>query len=462
MIRAIVMSLALSGASVLSSAPGPLTLEGVLESVDAHHPKLDSEARLRDAAEAKQQGARGNWDPKLSVYGKWVPLGYYRTGQVDTVVRQSTPLWGVGVFAGYRLGQGDFAVYKGEYETGNLGELRAGLDVPIFRDGPIDEGRADIQRSEHLLDAAECSVAATRLGLRRDAATAYWKWAAAGRKVDIQGTLLATAEARDLAIRERVRQGSAPDILVVDNERLILDRRAKLIAARRSFNERAVDLSLYLRDEDKTPVVAPEGQLPPLSSQLERPVLPPESYDLSRAIVTRPELCEILGERSAAEVDLRLAKNRVAPELRVSGYVARDLGDTPTELAPTELVTGVTLSMPLALRKARGELRAARAKLASVDAKLRGLQDKIGAQVRRARVDLIAAFEQLQIATRQAQVARQLADAEREKLDEGASDLVILNIRELAAADAENLEVEAILRYRIAEADYRQALGDLG
>ena len=165
--------------------------------------------------------------------------------------------------------------------------------------------------------------------------------------------------------------------------------------------------------------------------------------------------------RAAAKVDLRLAKNRVAPEARVSAYLAKDLGDAPPELAPTEFVATATLSMPLALRKARGELRAARAQLASLDAKLRGLQDRIAAEVRLARVDLIAAHDQLELASQQLAVARKLVDAEREKLDQGASDLVFLNIREIASADAARLEVEAILRFHVAHADYLAALGQV-
>ena len=55
------------------------------------------------------------------------------------------------------------------------------------------------------------------------------------------------------------------------------------------------------------------------------------------------------------------------------------------------------------------------------------------------------------------ELARQLQDAETERLKQGATDLLALQIREQAAFDAQVFEVEAQAEYFRAQANYRAA-----
>lgn len=435
-----------------------LTLGQVLASVDETHPSLEEADRTIDSARGKRFAARGVWDPSLQIASRFAPVGYYENGQVDAVIKQATPVWGIGAFAGYRLGWGAYPVYKGDLETRAGGEIRAGIDVPIWRDGPIDARRAGIKRTRALADAADCDRDATRLKTRKEAANAYWRWVATGLEVRIQRDLLAVAEARDDALREQVAEGSIPAITVLDNERLVLDRESKLVSARQDFRQAMLNLSLYLRNDDQQTVRAAETEvpsaIPPVAVDL-----PDEDADVEDAAQRRPEICVLQFQRRAADVEVKLKKNQRAPSLNVQAFVSRDLGPGPVDLGPTQLGVGLTFEMPLALRKARGEYRSAKAEARKIDARARGVRDLIGADVRRARVDLAAADRQVELATRQVQVALDLADAERERFREGASDLVIVNLRELAAADAARLEVEARAAHQKARADYLAATG---
>ena len=121
---------------------------------------------------------------------------------------------------------------------------------------------------------------------------------------------------------------------------------------------------------------------------------------------------------------------------------------------------GVQISVDLAQRKARGAYRAAQAERRAVDARLRAQRDAIQAEVRRARADLDAAAQKVALARSQVEVAQQLAEAERERFRNGASDLVVVNLRETAAAEAARFEVEARAAHQIAWAAYRTARGD--
>lgn len=449
-----------AGSSAVRAAE-PLELQDVLESVEATHPTLESATRDVDEADGLALSARGGFDPTLTIRGRYNPVGYYGNGQVDTMVRQPTPAWGIGVYAGYRLGLGSYPVYKGELQTLSGGELRAGVDVPVWKDGPIDDRRAKIKKSEHALSGARASRDATSLQLAGQAASAYWSWVAAGRRLIIARNLLAIAERRDAGLNEQAVAGAIERIKVVDNRRLVLDRMAKVVEAERAFESAALALSLYYRTGDNEPIRPGEARVPTALPEPVRPDVPSIDTEVAEAVRRRPDVEALSAKRRASDVDVRLAKNQRAPGVNLQGFVAKDFGAGPPELAPVELGVGVVVEMPLPLRKARGDLRAAKAGRASVDAKLRGLHDKIGAEVRTAYVALQAAEQSVLLAREQVSVAQQLAEAERTRFSEGLSDLVIVNLRELAAAEAATQEVDALADYHRAHAQFLVSTGRL-
>ncbi len=440
-------------------AEEPLRLSEVLEAVDRTHPKLEGARQKVEAADGKALAARGGFDPKLSLKTKWAPVGYYDTTQIDASIQQATPVWGASVYAGYRFGWGNFPVYKGDLQTRNAGELRAGIDVPIWKGGPIDPRRAKIAQTKAKLRGAGAGVDTARLKLQREAAEAYWAWVAAGRNVAIAEELLELARARQKALDAQVEAGAVEAIKSVDNLRLVLSREAKVVSAERKFSKAAIELSLFLRNDDLEPVRATRKRVPVAFPEPRAVSTDELETDVGDAVERRPEMAEIAAEREAAKVEVRLAKNQRAPDVSVQSYVARDFGDGKADLRPTEWGIGFIFSVPIPLRKARGELKAARAELSGVDAKTRGLRDKVGAEVRKAHVDLMAALRTWRLAEEQVEAAAKLADAERTRFTEGASDLVVVNLRELALADAQTSAVSALADYHRAHADYRVASG---
>lgn len=463
MIRSTLLPLVLASALLCSPAQAHaadvLRLEEVLDAAMRSHPTLEQSQRKRDSAEGKALSARGGFDPKLAVKGKWVPVGYYETAQLDASIEQATPVWGASVYAGYRFGWGNFPVYKGDLQTREYGELRAGLDVPIWKGGPIDPRRAKIATTKANIRGAEARIDATALQLQREAADAYWTWVAAGQQLDISEGLLELARARQKAVDAQADAGAIEVIKKVDNQRLVLSREAKVVAARQKLDKAAIELSLYYRDVEQRPVRPTEDQVPPAMPE---PAVPSASLlrtGINTALERRPELAVLDADRDAAEVEVRLAKNQRNPDASVQTFVAKDFGPGPYELSPVEFGVGFVLSIPIPLRKARGELQSARADLAGLQAKVRGTRDKVEADVRKAHVALVAAHRSWDLARRQADAADTLADAERRRFREGATDLVVVNLRELAVADALTALVDASADFQRAEADFKVAAG---
>ena len=113
-----------------------LQLSEAIESVRRSHQLIIAALADKRAAEGELQAARGGFDPVLKTRGDITPIGAYPNGRFEIGVEQPTPLWGAQLFAGYRVSVGDFPDYDGKLVTNQYGEARAGLMVPLLRNGP--------------------------------------------------------------------------------------------------------------------------------------------------------------------------------------------------------------------------------------------------------------------------------------------------------------------------------------
>jgi outer membrane protein TolC len=123
-----------------------------------------------------------------------------------------------------------------------------------------------------------------------------------------------------------------------------------------------------------------------------------------------------------------------------------------------EMEAGAVFEVPLQRSEARGKLQTAQGKLAQISAKRRFTEQKIEAEVQAARTALAAEFAALQQARESYSLAVQMEEAERKKFDQGDSDLLLVNLREEAAADAQNFVVDASANYFIAVAQLHAAI----
>ena len=431
-----------------SEALAPLSLEEVLGSTREHHPRVDAAQRGVDAAEAEVLSAEGGFDPLVRARGLAIPFSYYPHERLEAAIEQPTPLWGLRLFAGYRLGQGDFPVYYGQYETLSGGELHAGLALPLWRDGAIDKRRAGLSQARLRQRIAAFELAGERLGVQRQAAYHYWDWVAAGRQLSIATAQHALAVARREQLARRVAAGDIPRIEHTENERVLLARDADRVAARRALEQAALKLSLYLRDARGEPQIVSSARLPDGLPIPEAALEAGLEEWLEQALHRRPELRGLELRREVLQVDAELARNQAAPAVDLGLRVARDVGQGPANLRPTELQASLTLDIPLFAREARGQRRAAEARQAAVDARARLARDEIVTEVRDTLSALRAAYERVGLAQSAAEVARQLARAEYIRFEHGDTSLLVVNQREQAAVEAELVEVKALVEYQ--------------
>ncbi len=437
-----------------------VSLDDVIDSVWQHFPLVRAAFASRQIASGAALSAMGAFDNKVKAESRSGPLGFYKTYRHGLGLERST-VWGGNVFAGYRIGRGNFQPWYLERETNRGGEFKAGVVVPLSQNRRIDARRAELWRARIVRNRVEPEIQAELIAFLREAAFVYWQWVAAAENFRIAESLLDIARQRNAGLRRQVETGDRAEIEVTDNDRLIVSREAALIDVQRKQQQAEVKLSLFLRNPDGSPRlagVAPQQISFPEIGQLR---LRPLQQDVALAVRNRPETAVLDMTAEQLNVELAQAQNLSLPEVNGALTGSQDVG-APTsakrDKSPFELEAALTLSMPIERRKAVGRARSIRGKLAQVTAKRQFVADKISADVQSARAALTAAHRRVQKATESVQLARRMRAAEQRAFDLGNSTLLNLNLREQQAADAAKTLVDAQLEYYVAQADYTAAL----
>eukprot|EP00913_Durusdinium_trenchii_P028449 g26677.t1 len=442
------------------ASPRALQLDDVIGSIRESYPLLESAFLSRNVAAGEQLSASGFFDLKLKAASESGPLGFYQTYRHGIGVDQ--PLYGGGnVFAGYRVGRGDFQPWYLERQTNDGGEFKMGLQVPLMQNRDIDERRAALWRTTFGRQRVEPEIQAQLIEFIFFGSIAYWEWVAAGQRVEINAGLLKLATERQAGINNRIKKGDLARIAATDNQRLIVSRQAKLTDSRRKLRQSAVKLSLFVRNADGTPMIPSDALLPKSFPQSQAVDDNEMQSDVNRALANRPELQILDLLTRQLEVDLAQAGNLTRPALDAVVAGSQDVGKPTSkkrDKSPFELEAGLYLTVPVQRRKARGKIQSLEAKVAQIAVKRRFTRDKITTDVQTAYAALTASYRQIIQARQALELARTMEDAERRKFAAGASDLLVVNLRESQTASAAADLVDALLQYFQARAAYRASL----
>jgi outer membrane protein TolC len=298
---------------------------------------------------------------------------------------------------------------------------------------------------------------AVKLDVLQSAYVAYARWLMAARLHDAYVQLLELAEVRGTALATQVASGAVAEILQVENDQAILQRRALVVDAQRQLDLAAQQLSLYLRDDNgdlQQPVYSPTLELPPEDTTL---MLQPVPQLVDAVLARRPEIRQLELAREEARLDERMALNSMQPKLDLEYYASRDIGRGPANLLGTDNVAKLSFSVPLRTRTASGKAAAARADRDSIDHALRQLQDELGIDIRQALLNLDATRDLERLAQEELQVSQRLAEAEAQRFTAGISDFFLLNVRERQVGEAQLKRVQAQLTHQVALAQFYAA-----
>ncbi|MEL7311141.1 MAG: TolC family protein [Pseudomonadota bacterium] len=449
----------LATVGVFAQSTEALTLKQVLKSSAAHFPAiLEAEANRRNA-EGEINVAAGGFDVKLDASGDSYLNGFYDGQVLRGKVTQPLRAFGANVYGQYQVSEGDFPIYEDINFTNRGGTAKAGAILSLLRDRDIDDRRFAEMDAGLIVEQADIDVLLTKIDVQRDAASAYWRWRAAGQQLEVYRELLRNAEARDAALIREVSSGARARIFITENLQNITRRRSLVAQAQLNFQMAANRLAFYLRDAEGAPSLPNSSQLPEGMDGV--PGIVPRALDSAADVLTsRPELLRLETEIRRAGNRLKLRRNALKPRFDVSLEIASGVGgvgEGGISRDSTDTKVGVQFSVPVQRRAARGRVTQAEAELDALRLKRQQVQERIALELEGIVMGLSFAEQLAGLAADEVDQSEQLEQAEIQRFRNGASDFFLVNLREQAVANAKIREIGARLDARLAEVSFDAA-----
>ena len=442
-----------------------LTLADVRASAQSHVPTILRALANNRVAAGERQAANGAFDLVFAADSYNYAGGFY-DGLVQTA-KATKPLsdFGASVYGQYRVSDGTFPVYQDEFFTNTGGQAKVGVLFSLLRDRDIDQRRFALADAELALRATEFDLLLIRIGLAQRSTIAYWRWVAAGRRLNIYRQLLDNAIARNEGLEREIRQGARAAIFLTENQQNITRRRALVVRAERDLALAAARLGFFRRSADGTMQPPAPSELPADMGAL--PALAGDSLtsaaQIDDVLARHPQLGALRNAVSRSKLAIALRENALKPRLDVNLEVGHGLGaiaEGGSSRDSTDPIIALSFAVPIERRTARARLEQERNKLSALEFETREAADRMEQALLELGLRRTFARSLFGLATQEVEQLRTLQEAERRRFAAGASDFFLVNVREENTANSEIQLLNAQLDAVVADVNFAAATLD--
>ncbi len=442
--------LVLHTASAQSDTVQVLTRRALLQLVADNHPAARQAMLRTGMGEAMVRSARGAFDPKaVAGYSEKTFKGTEYYSLLDAGLK--VPTWfGAELFGGFQNTSG---VYLNDADlTPEDGLLKAGISVPLGQGLFIDRRRADLRKALAYQEMADAERLLLLNNVYYEALTEHLEWIAAFQRLGIARTAVDQANVRFVAISGSFRGGDRPAIDTLEALLQLQDRTMRLRDAEVDYRNATLILSNHLWDDVMRPLEIAPTVIPDTLDL----VLPtaPASMDtlIGWAMEQHPKLLQLSGKVEQLEVDQRLRGEFLKPQLDLNyTFLANGglLNNEPgTAWDPSDRQWGLGFSMPLFLRKERGDLSFAQLRRKEAELDIDRERQMIRTTIGRRNNELALTEQQVELGASMVANYARLLSGENRRFQAGESSLFLVNQREVALLDSQFKQVGLVVDLR--------------
>lgn len=407
-----------------------LRFDEYLGYVKKFHPIVKQAELVIDESQAKLMKSRGAFDPKIDVdYDRKKFKGTEYFDKLNGTFK--IPTWfGIELKANFEENSGDFL--NPEAFVPEDGLYSAGVSVPIARGLLINDRMASLKQARLFREQAKADRDIYVNNLLFEASKVYFKWLRAYNELRLFENFLTNAELRYRGILRGVELGENAQIDATEARIALNNRKLSLEQARIKMLKASLELSTFLWLDNNIPVELQTNVIPDVDTE---PIVD-TTFDINQLrnveviIDEHPKLLSLDYKRQSLNVEKRLKANMLLPRVDLEYNFLTETPDIGRSFNTTEYKGGLNVSMPLFLRKERGDLKLAKIKLRDtefeIDATRVNLQNKINGL----KQELDSYVTQNEITVQMVGDYQQMLVAEERKFQLGESSLFLVNSRE--------------------------------
>jgi len=435
-----------------NAADSILTLDAYLGYVKQFHPLVKQANIEVSQAQSEIIASRGGFDPKIEV--DYENKQFKSTEYYDLLTTTfKIPTWyGVEIKAGFDRMEGDFL--NPQNTTPENGLAKLGISVPLGQGLLINDRMADLKKAKIFVNLSKAERDLEVANILYLASNSYFNWYRNYNEYKLYQTFLKNATIRYDGIIGLIDAGDRPAIDSVEAGILVKSRKLNLEQARLKLVKSKLELSNFLWFENNLPLelqdfITPESALEKsIENTLRTNGLLLATIDFEN----HPKIKSLQNKVSILEVDKRLKGNLLLPTLNLNyNYISEP--EFVRDFNTLNYQYGVNFSLPLFLRKERGNFQVAKFKLQDAELDLQFenqvLKNKIEYQLE----EISSLKSQIDIANELVSNFQTMLDSEEKLFLFGESSLFLINTRENSLLSTSLQQIDTQIKFCVSNSD---------
>lgn len=427
-----------------------MTLSEFLGYVKAYHPIVKQANLIINNSEAKLLKARGAFDPKVEVdfdEKQFKDSEYY--SKLNGTFKIPT-YYGLEFKANFENNDGSFLNPEATVPTDGL--YAAGISASLLQGLLINNRMASLRQAKFFVNQAIEDQQILVNEILYNASISYFDWLKAYNDKLVYENFLENARFRFEATKRAYFEGDKPAIDTLEAGITLQNRKLNLEKSRIKLVKASLELSNFLWLANNTPVELQETVIPDVETldkidiTFNIALFNDENFDINN----HPKIRSLEFKIKSLEIERRLRLNNLLPRLDVQYNFLTETPRQSNSLLVDNYKAGIIFSLPLFLRKERGDLKIAKLKLQDAEFENEATKVMIQNKVSAIQQELASFVVQNDFITQIVEDYAVLLRAEERKFFLGESSLFLVNTREsklienkLKAIDLENNFLES-------------------
>jgi len=409
-----------------------LSFDEYIKIVKENHPVMYQANLLSDMAASTRRIARGGFDPKVEAgwnHKSFDDKNYYSV--LSSAVK--IPTWyGIDLKAGYDRNNGQF-LNESDFIP-SRGLWNAGISVPLGKGLVIDQRRAELQKADIYTSVTEQQQVLMINQLLYDAAITYLDWQTAQEQLEISKEGQDLAEIRLNGTRQSFINGDKPAIDTLESFISLQSRQLDYQKAIQNLTQATLALNNYMWIEGSVPLEIEDTTMPDpidiseLSTETNAAVIVQPEW-----IASHPELLLYDYKLEDINIDQRLAKEEIKPDLRVNYNPLLAVADDGLfdQFNANDYKLGATFAYPILQRKQRGKIQLNELKIDNTKFDQTLKRQEIKVKLDTYINNINQTEDQYELLASATENYQQMLIAENRKFSIGESSIFLINSREI-------------------------------
>lgn len=437
-----------------------LSLEEYLGYVKKHHPVIKQANLITSTNEAKLLKARGAFDPKIEVdYDRkeFKDKEYYKKFNSTFKV----PTWyGIELKGSYENNSGQYL--NPERNTPEEGLYNVGVSVSLAKNLFINKRIATLKQAKNYAKQGVLEQQLLLNDIIFDAINTYLNWLQYYQSYNVYKDYYKNADVRLQNIKKSYAAGDKPAIDTLEANINLKNRSLDLEKANIKYLKSKLELSNYLWIGNNIPMELQENITPDTNtySNIDVVLNTLVATLFEDAIENHPKLKLLELKKKNLEINKLLKINNLLPKVDFQ-YNFLSSEDNINSFNRANYKNSLQISIPLFLRKSRGDLELAKIKLQDIDFEIASTKISLQNKITATEQEISSYKKQNDILQKLVKDYYTIVKSEERKFSLGESSIFLINYREVKLIESKLKEIKNNYEYAKTKGKLIKLLGKL-